>query len=408
MTHPLHAELAQSLQRVLAQPHHRLNVLFWHWGRGGAGSKFTYELVKAARQAGDMHCFVSAVADCELAQLIRTFDIAIPLCEITTFKGDKHSFTGKLSALYGLTGLARIGQQFKDFVARHQIDLVICTMPAIWDIAAMNVIRAMQLPFILVVHDAIPHPGDGYPFRRLSMHKQIAAADGLIMLSDHVRQDMLSRHNHPADMVWTIPHGAFEFGAKRQRCLTPDKPVRLLFLGRIVAYKGLDLLLETCRLLQDQQVPYSLEVMGSGDLTPYRAALDGLDDVCVINKWVNETEIGEALSRNDVMMLPYREASQSGVAASAATAGMPVIATPVGGLTEQVIDGRTGLVAPSVTPEGLAHSIRTLINDPDLYARCSAGSMAYAEQELGWGPIAKRVASIARDVVTRTLIADYQ
>ncbi len=408
MTECMDTEVARSFQSLLAEPRHRLRVLFWHWGRGGAGSKFTFELVRAAQQIGDIDCYVSAVADCELADLVRSLGEPLPLCEITTFKGNKATMTGKLAALYGLTGLAQIGQQFKEFIARHQIDLVVCTMPAIWDAAVFGVIRTMQLPFILVVHDATPHPGDSYPLRHLTMRREMVAADGLIVLSDHVKQQVMARHAISADRIWTLPHGAFEFGVKMQRHLDHSRPTRLLFLGRIVAYKGLDLLLGAYRLLQQQGANVSLEVMGSGDISPYAEQLDGLSGVTLINQWVDEADIGAALARNDVMVMPYREASQSGVAASAATAGMPMVATPVGGLTEQIIDGTTGVIAPTACANGVATAIRRLIDDHALYAHCSAGAMAYAEQELGWGPIAQRMGAIARDVVSRKLIAEYE
>ncbi len=408
MTALMHAELVQSFQSLLAHHHHRLQVLFWHWGRGGAGSKFTFELVRAAQQAGEIDCYASAVADCELAGLIKSLEEPLPLCEIQTFKGNKATLTGKLAAFYGLTGLAQIGQQFMEFVARHQIDLVVCTMPAIWDVAVLAPIRTLNLPFLLVVHDPTPHPGDSYPFRHLSMRREIAAADGLITLSDHVKQQLMTRHAIAGDMIWTMPHGAFEFGAKRYRQLDRDRPVRLLFLGRIIAYKGLDLLLDAYRMLQAQGLNVALEVMGSGDIAPYAAQLAGLSGVTMTNHWVDEDDIGAALARNDIMVLPYREASQSGVAASAATAGMPMVVTPVGGLIEQVADGTTGVIAPSTCPNGIARAIRRLIDDHGLYARCSAGAIAYAEQELGWGPIAHRLVSIARDVVSRKLITDYE
>jgi glycosyltransferase involved in cell wall biosynthesis len=403
-----HQDMILSLQDVFEHPAARLRILFWHWGRGGAGSKFTFELVRAAHQSGECHCYVSAVKDCELACLIRAFDPHLPLNEISTFKGDKSTFTGKLAALYGLTGLREIGADFTGFIARHQIDLVICTMPAIWDQAALSAIRTLDIPFVMMVHDAVPHPGDGYPFRRLTMNREIAAADGLITLSDHVKQHLVSRHPKHKDAVWTVPHGAFDFGVAQQRHLNLGEPIRLLFLGRILAYKGLDLLLDACHLLQARNIPFTLEIMGSGDMTPYAQQVAGLPTLGLINAWVDEADIAEALARNDVMMLPYREASQSGVAASAASAGMPAIATPVGGLNEQITDGENGLVTKAVSPEAIADSILAFLDDPALYARCSEGALMHARTLLGWGPIARRINAIARDVFSRKLIADYE
>jgi glycosyltransferase involved in cell wall biosynthesis len=65
-------------------------------------------------------------------------------------------------------------------------------------------------------------------------------------------------------------------------------------------------------------------------------ALRGCRGVTVENRWVPEAEIGALLAWSDALILPYREASQSGVAAAAMAAGRPVIATRVGGLREQL------------------------------------------------------------------------
>jgi glycosyltransferase involved in cell wall biosynthesis len=78
------------------------------------------------------------------------------------------------------------------------------------------------------------------------------------------------------------------------------------------------------------------------------------------------------------MVLPYLEASQSGVIAAAYGAHLPVVATPVGGLTEQVADGRTGLLAKGATAKDIADAIRKLIETPGLYAACRNGVADYA------------------------------
>ena len=376
----------------------KIRILYWHWGRGGAGSKFTYELAKATAESGVAKLFVSAVAGHELSELIRGMRPSPPICDICTFTGRKDTLGGKLAALTGLAGLPRIGRQFEAFVREHNVEVVVCTMHSIWDLAVLPVLRRMGVPFVLFVHDARPHPGDGYPFRETSIRWEIAGADGIVVLSEHVRQQVIRVHGVPTTRIWTVPHGAFEFGARSKREAPRGRPARLLFFGRILEYKGLGLLLDAFRQLLSEGVAVELEVVGSGDLAPYAAQLRSLQGVFLTNRWVEDWEVGPALARTDVMVLPYREASQSGVAAAAASAGMPAIATPVGGLAEQVRDGDTGLVADAVSSDALAAAIRRLLEEPGLYSRCSEGALRYSREELGWQSIARRLIKIAAEV----------
>jgi glycosyltransferase involved in cell wall biosynthesis len=76
-------------------------------------------------------------------------------------------------------------------------------------------------------------------------------------------------------------------------------------------------------------------------------------------------------------MLPYDEASQSGVAASAYAAGCPVVPTPIGGLVEQVTPNQTGIVARDMSAEALADAVLEFVENPDLLNRCAAGATCW-------------------------------
>ena len=89
----------------------------------------------------------------------------------------------------------------------------------------------------------------------------------------------------------------------------------------------------------------------------------------VVNEWLTHAQIDKIQSRYDVIVLPYIEASQSGVVMSAFGAGIPVIVTPVGGLSEQVEDGVTGLVAQAPSGDAIADCIRWMANDRALYSK---------------------------------------
>jgi glycosyltransferase involved in cell wall biosynthesis len=373
-------------------------VLLWHWGQAGAGAKFTFELMRELRKVPGITPNISAVEGSELAGLIQSLD-DVPAYVARTFKGNKNSLSGKLAAARGVLRLPRLARDFEAFLSEQQCDIAISTMMSIWDSAALLGLRRTGTRFILVLHDAKLHPGDAYPFREMLMRREIEAADALIVLSDHVRQEVQALYGFPGDRIWTVPHGAFAFGqdAPKAREFTGERPVRLLFFGRILAYKGLDHLLNAYRILHERNVPVELEIVGSGDMAPYERHLQGLQGVTVLNKWVGEDEIADAIARTDLVVLPYIEASQSGVAAAALTAGLPIVATPVGGLVEQVADRQTGIIAKGMTAADLADAIRSL-SDPVLYRHCSEGGLRYARDELGWSRIATQVSEIVSEV----------
>ena len=130
----------------------------------------------------------------------------------------------------------------------------------------------------------------------------------------------------------------------------------MLFLGRIQAYKGLPLLIAAVEQLVAQGARIDLTVMGEGPIGPEADRLTKLG-ARVINRWISDDEIADALDNHDVAVLPYVEASQSGIVAMAHGRGLPVIATPVGGLGEQIQHGVTGFLTSSVTSVSLAQTI---------------------------------------------------
>eukprot|EP01037_Dinobryon_pediforme_P016562 gene16562-16742_t len=379
--------------------HDPIRMLFWHWGQGGGGSKFTYELVQAISAQARVEPFLSAVSGAELAK--EADKLKVPLHEIQTFNGNKDTWSGKLAALGGLARLPQIARSFDALLEGCDIDIAVCTMQSIWDLAILAALRRRQVPFLLFLHDAKLHDGDRYPLRQYLMTREVAAADGLVALSEHVRREAISEFNFDQNRIWVLPHGAFHFGEEQPvaRRLPVHRPARLLFFGRILPYKGLGLLLDAYKLLRAKGISVELDIVGSGDLHPYAHQLADLTGITLVNKWLNEREIAQALDQADIMVLPYVEASQSGVAAAATSAGIPIIATPVGGLTEQVSHGKTGLLALGVSAEDLADAIRRIMTEPGLYEQCSNASLDHAQAALSWDGIGSRLVEIAATLI---------
>jgi glycosyltransferase involved in cell wall biosynthesis len=107
-------------------------------------------------------------------------------------------------------------------------------------------------------------------------------------------------------------------------------------------------------------------VVGEGNLNPYRSLLDCVPQVQLINKWLSEEEIAAIFNQANIVVLPYIAASQSGVVPIAASFALPVIATRVGGIPEQIEHETTGLLVEPGSVTELVAAIQRLIENPQL------------------------------------------
>ncbi|WP_420629802.1 glycosyltransferase [Candidatus Leptofilum sp.] len=141
--------------------------------------------------------------------------------------------------------------------------------------------------------------------------------------------------------------------------LPTDRPL-MLFCGLVRPYKGVDILLEAMALLKR---PVHLLIAGEfwqGGQASYQAQIEQLglaNCVTIINNYLPDELLAACIDRANVVVLPYRSATQSAVVQTAFGRGKPVITTNVGGLAEAVEDGRTGLIVPPENPPAMAAAI---------------------------------------------------
>jgi glycosyltransferase involved in cell wall biosynthesis len=342
------------------------NILLWYWGRRGGGAHYLLELAKAMSKDPDIVLHISMSKQCDLYHEIKK--LGLPGIEVDTY----HNAS---SALASLRNLAATRRAFFDYLKDNKIDTVICTMQHLWNPFMLSAIRQSHCRYIVTVHDASLHNGERLALYQWWLDWEIRRADGYVVLSDHVKRELRARHRLPRDRIVVAPCGPFnQFSTARRLVRFPVMPPRrLLFFGRIIAYKGLDLLLEAYRELKLNYSNLSLTICGAGDLSPYEAKLRDLRDVTVDNRYIPECEVTSILEKADLIVLPYREASQSGVMLLAEAAGVPVVGTPAGALMEQIVPGTNGLIAEAVTAEALNATIARLLNDLELYGRCIQG-----------------------------------
>jgi len=229
------------------------------------------------------------------------------------------------------------------------------------------------VPYFVIVHDAQSHPGDKPDIAVKFMLHDVARASGLITLSPHVTNQLIARGVGPRSSIIELFHPEIPYVSHESAGHRFSRKLRLLFLGRIMRYKGLSLFVDTLERMQASGIEFEAGVFGEGDLGPERERLHALGAE-IDNRWIAESEIGSILSCFDVVVASHIEASQSGVVAVSLGSGVPVVVTPVGGLPLQVADGVNGLVTSAATSEALAATIGRLAKDPALLDRLRDGA----------------------------------
>jgi len=217
---------------------------------------------------------------------------------------------------------------------------------------------------LYICDNVIPHehrPGDRF-LTRFALKR----GDAFVVQSDPVERDLLSLL--PRARCRKVPHPVYEiFGetipkaeARARLGIPVDKPV-ILFFGYIRPYKGLMTLLDA---LPHVAASLDLTTLIVGefyeDPAPYRdriAALGLGGRLKLAAEYVPNEEVSTYFSAADLLVLPYRSATQSGIIQIAYNFDRPVIATNVGGLPEVVIHGRTGLIVPPDDPVALARAV---------------------------------------------------
>jgi glycosyltransferase involved in cell wall biosynthesis len=342
-------------------------VALVYWGRQGAGAALMDQIAEALSQDSRFDLFLSPSLQSELPPRFPA-ERLLPI----------HTFTRARSLIYRTATLPfTIKRLIRNLQARN-VRAIVTIMPHVWGVALRRAAADAGIRTLLIVHDAEPHPGERRPLFDWLVRQEIRGSDRIVTFSDYVADRLLARGDAGEDRISRLFHPVFRFG--KPRLSGRGRPFRLLFFGRILPYKGVAMLLDAFALLRAAGIDATLSVIGRGEIDA-PAELMNQPGLTIETGWVAPDAIGTILAGADAIVLPYLEASQSGVVAAAYGAGLPVIATPVGGLGDQVIDGTTGTLAARATAGAFASAMQRLIQTLALYETCRIGVDAHAKTQ---------------------------
>jgi len=137
-----------------------------------------------------------------------------------------------------------------------------------------------------------------------------------------------------------------------------------------------------------------LLIVGEGDITPYKSKLSELQDVEVVNRWVSDEEVARFFLKSSVVVLPYTDATQSGIIPIAYMFKVPVISTKVGGIPEQIEDGKTGILVSPGDHIELANACIKILSDSSLSSSLAENGYRKVIEEWNWDRISEMVLNV--------------
>jgi glycosyltransferase involved in cell wall biosynthesis len=161
----------------------------------------------------------------------------------------------------------------------------------------------------------------------------------------------------------------------------------VLFFGLIRPYKGVDVLIDAFGEIDDTELWIVGRPLGmaTGDLR--ERAGGSKSPIRFVERFVSDAELPSYFRRADIVVLPYRDAEQSGVLYTALAFGKPVVMTNVGGFPEVAATG-AGTIVPPNDPRALAGALAELLGDSEMRGRLASASAAAAAGPYSWDAIA--------------------
>lgn len=205
-------------------------------------------------------------------------------------------------------------------------------------------------------------------YMRTLMPRLLTLVDAHVVHSGYDLQAIPASYGLDNKIVRVMPHGPYDHVITSRPPLTqePGSPFRLLFFGVVRPFKGVEDLVTAFNMLsKDQAEQFRLSVVGEtwegwtlpDELiarSPYCHLIER------VNRYVTDQELAAFVNQADAIVLPYHRSSLSGPLHVALTAGLPVVVTAVGGLTEVVEDYGGAVLVPPKDPVRLRDAIAQL------------------------------------------------
>lgn len=266
-----------------------------------------------------------------------------------------------------------------------------------------------RVPIVCTIHDPYPHIGlkiSNRYYEDVTQRWIVSQSSKFIVLGERMKQLLAKRYNIPLENIEVIPHGEHSFHKRfksKVRILNNHKRrfIRILFFGEIRRNKGIEYLIKAEPIISKKFSDYKICIAGKfqGDFKYYRKFIKCADMYEIIDNYIPNNQVADLFENSDIVVLPYINATQSGVLHLAFGFGKPVIATNTGSISEVLEHNKTGLLIPPCNEKLLANAILELLLDKEKCLRFGENAKEVANNKLNWKNIGRQTLQLYKSVI---------
>jgi glycosyltransferase involved in cell wall biosynthesis len=318
--------------------------------------------------------------------------------------GSARRVAGRLA---GITGADRFADALLPRIARVNPDVVHAHFG--WaGVQALPLARRLGVPLVVTFHATditvwphLPRWRQRLTGNRHRYDELFAELDRAITVSEYMREQL--RELGFDRQIDVVPAGVRleKFPARQEQ--PPESPTRLLFVGRLVRRKGLDVLLRALPLVARHDKSVRLEIVGDGPEREPAVALAGelgILDRIAFHYVATPQEVAAQLRAAHLFVMPSRRMPDGEVEGSpvvtkeALAVGVPVVATRNGGLPETIPPRYRDELVAEDDPEALADRIIALLEDRPSWPERAREGRRWVEHEFAWAALGRKTAEI--------------
>jgi len=264
-----------------------------------------------------------------------------------------------------------------------------------------------KYPLISTFHDSKLHLGwERRIIAKISRYWLKKHSNKIFVHGKKLKEIMIKEYNLPYDKIQIIPMGENDVTPfiRYKRNLNECNN-SILFFGRIRKNKGLDYLIKAEPIITKEIPNAKIIIAGKNDkydnFKRYENLIINKKNFIIHNHYIDWKFGAELFEKACVIVLPYIEASQSGIIPVAYAFKKPIVVTNVGAIPEIVDDKKTGLIVPPKDPKALAKAIIKLLENKTLRKKMGENGYKKLKTNMSWDKINKITTEIYKKVLNK-------
>lgn len=295
----------------------------------------------------------------------------------------------------------KIYQQLHESINKLSVDIIHHTfIGPIKPTMFLPLLRLEEGKLVATLHDPILKNGDIVEKKSYEIKNKIS-----IQISDctivhgSATMGQAERAGYNLSKIKKIPHGKYDLFKDVEYTKNKPEENTILFFGSLRFDKGSDRILEILDEIQPEMPDITAIVAGSpGDIqSDYLCELERDDRIELYAEYIQDTKVGELFSRSSLVVLPYREATSSGVLMTAYAFEKPVVGTDVGDIGELIRKDNIGLCAENNNKK-VAEAIVNLLSNKEVYNK-KKKNIASEATKYAWENIGEKTTSLYRSIL---------